>query len=295
MKGSEVVAVTLSSLVIFAHLVCVFVANKFLLERLDKLRLNQSSSKRSTMQTPMIIRPSKTHRSRDVNTDDAQPCSEGPTSEFDWTVFTEHRAWYFILIVMYCLSEIVTLVVFRIAVSKETAAIGSNKTSRATQDIMDLPRLCFFYMIFMLLLNVLFYMAQIGHKLDAATYIRRGIMQVLVLISLLVITAVLTGTVDPLALEYLSVTLEFSFAVAYIFSSRILYNRIYSYSEEVHHEASRVRNVCMVVSLCLVIRATVLFPILQNEMAGSGAAVFPILELVGLLPICGSMFLLHHR
>lgn len=209
-------------------------------------------------------------------------------------MFQDVRCWFFILVVIYSLMNAIGALVGLVLTSGEKK-IG-HTTMRDQDLIFSFPVLSIYIVLVYLLLTLL-YLAdkEVAQKEIEGAKVRGFAAFALLLVVWFVAFALVWTNVVPSALEWLSCSIELLLSSLYLLAAYLLPRRILEYGEGTRGVATRVRNVCLVVGVCVFIRGIVLLPPTQDELGGMGDYPLPVVDCLSMMPILASLLLLHHK
>ena len=208
-------------------------------------------------------------------------------------VFADLRSLFFILVIISCATQATTMLVLTFAKSKSLRMTGN----RRVQDIITVPQACSIFCVFAALLNILYKLASEGSL--ARHYRARPFLSIIFIIGAYVVTLVLL-VLDrwPLATEYLSSSLEVLFSLLFLLASVVLPNMVLSLGDELISVGAKIRKVSILISICLVARFIVLFPQMQDQYgkdSNFSKYAVPLFQFVGMVPMIGSLYILHQH
>lgn len=213
-------------------------------------------------------------------------------------VWSDVRCWFFILVIVSsCMQAVVGLIIVLQSRQQELQLEGR----RGTQDLTVSPAILSVYITFTSLLLILVHLVEkeVGHVDLTSTgtstvSIRSVIIAIGLLVGLLVpcIVVVALNKWDD-ALEVYSTCVEFVLCACYAVASSMLPRRVLSFGQGLQAVATKIRNVCLAVALCMLLRGVLILPVVQTKMGALGDYALPILEATTTLPVLLSLFLLH--
>lgn len=209
------------------------------------------------------------------------------------SVFSDLRSLFFLLVIISCAIQAITMMVLTFAKSQSITMTSD----RRTQDIITSPQACSIFCVFAALLNILYQLASEGSLVRH--YRARPFLSIFFIIALYMASTALLWTEQwLLATEYLSSSLEVIFSLAFFLASVVLPNMVLSLGDELSAVGAKIRKVSILIGFCLAARFVVLFPKLQDEYGKTSnfsRYAVPLFQFVSMVPMLGSLYILHQH
>lgn len=207
-------------------------------------------------------------------------------------MFSDERSFFFISVIVCCLIEGVTMLIFTFA-DVSTAAV--NDESRGMQDVISSPQACSLFIVFTVLVHTLHVIVETLLGTSPKGDRRIVIAVATIVAAYTVAVGLILAGVSEKASEYVSTTLEIVLAVAFVWTAKVLPARIRTFGESTEQTAVKVRRVCIIASASLMIRFVVFFPILQDRYGSLGEYAATIFNVVDMIPLGVSLVFLHTK
>lgn len=207
------------------------------------------------------------------------------------------RCWFFILVIV---SSCVQAIMWCILLLRGNEHEMQLRGDRNIQDEIVAPGILLFYVTFTSLLLILIHLVEkeVGQVElsggDVTVTWRVSVTSILCLIALIIPCFILAATnVWDDALEVYSNVVEFALCLAYAVAAVVLPRRVESFGQGLQSVARKIRYVCLVVSVSMIVRGIPLLPPVQTSMGALGDYALPILESTTMIPVLLSLLLLH--
>lgn len=209
-------------------------------------------------------------------------------------IFRDYTCWFFILIIVFSLTRATVVLILTLG-SRQTMNTADN---RKRQDYIVTPATILFYSVFIVLLNTMYYMAEEDKsKTGTRKYkIRIGAMIVAAIVALVagMASEAANDGDSSNVVEYIAFTIDIIFAVVYAATAVRLPTKLLAHGDVAVDIARKVRTVSVLVSICMLVRAVLLFPELQSALGRalkdySLAIIMPF----ELIPVLASIRVLH--
>ena len=210
-------------------------------------------------------------------------------------MFSDVRCWFFILVVVFSIVNSIGALLGLVLTSGEKK-IGHS--GRRDQDLLfSFPVLSMYIVMVYLLLTLLYLADKEVAQLETVDGARiRGFAAFGALFTTWAIAFGLVWSSKwSAALEWLSCCIELLLSTLYLAAAFLLPRRILTFGEGTRGVAERIRNVCLVVGVCVFARGVVLLPPTQDELGSLGDYPLPVLDCLSMVPIVASLLLLHQR
>jgi hypothetical protein len=206
-------------------------------------------------------------------------------------MFSDERSFFFIAVILCCIIEAITMLIFTFA-DVSTAAV--NEESRGTQDVISGPQACSLFIVFAVLLHTLH--AIVENLLGSSNGMKRIAIITAVIVAAYAVAIGLTiGGISEKACEYVSSSLEIILSLVFMWTGRVLPARIRTFGESTEQTAVKVRRICAIASVSLLVRFGVFFPMLQDRYGSLGAFAASLFNVVDMIPLAVSLWFLHSR
>lgn len=290
------------ALVAALYLAAASMTNLLLTKKLDHIFRRTAEVSPSPKRGPPALRHSarlniSAQRSQEIpsttSTDEETPL----VSEFNprSMILQNVPCWFYMLVVIFCITRAATLLWEALAAGFEDETDKMNG-SRISQDITAAPANLLFYTVFILLLCHLACVSADAQshrqKLVVALF---AIFETLILIGCAVGLALQVTNAVEYAAEYFFEVVEAVMVLCYLACAVIVPKRLRGFGDELDRVASITQRVSALVAFFILLRASLLLPVVQSNLSVLGDGGYLLVMGFELIPVSATLFLLAHH
>lgn len=228
---------------------------------------------------------------------DDHPLRRNRKSMINTEMFSDDRTIYFFLVMISCIVQAVTVILFTLSVDLAQYA------NRKEQDLVTSPQAATVFAVFIVLLVVLHSLVRQELQSDQVENIRRQSRLIMLACTLFIavvyVIVELLEAVDVLSPEdgeFTGSCFSGMIASLFLYSAYSLPKQLEQFgSQRLEATSSRFRGVCILIGVWLLIRLVVYFPYLQDMYSSLQAYPPAVFDFIDMFAIGMSLAVLHRR